>query len=414
MRTDIRARPLEAACLTVVLMLGVWLSGCDSGGGGPAAPSALEVRLSAPSVQVTRTVTATAVALDRRDALEVTWLVDGAIGGSDSTGTITQDNPATYTAPEAVPDGGSVIIEARLGSQASATDTLDVLFTIIHVDAEAGDDGAGAGTWAAPLRTVSAGLPHAEAGDTVFVHPGTYDPAHGESPPYDVPEGVTLRGADSDSCTLVGDGDEGNVVELEDGACVERFTIGNADRDAIAVNMSHAGSIRRIVVTDPFLFAVFRSMGDSNALIEDCRLENTRRPQTGRGMELISGSHATVRRCTLRGWFQGAFMNGDSDPLIEYSVFEDNVLGLDTFETNDEYTEPDLGGGPRGSLGANVIRGNSSCGLANRTPGTIYAINNTWNVEPLDPPIVCYDVGDSCDICITNTGVVFWCPCAPE
>jgi hypothetical protein len=162
-------------------------------------------------------------------------------------------------------------------------------------------------------------------------------------------------------------------------------------------------------VTDPFLYSPFRCSGET--LIEDCRLENTRDPQTGRGMELLEASHATVRRCTLRGWYQGAFVNGTSDPRIEYSVFEDNVLGLDTYQTDLEYTEPDLGGGLRNSQGANIIRGNSSCGLANRTPGTIYAINNTWNVPAPDPPVVCSEIGDSCDICNTNTGVVFWCEC---
>jgi hypothetical protein len=406
------ARPL-AACAAALLTALASLSGCDTEGGGPTSPSAIDIELSAVAVQVTRTVTATAVAEDRNGTLDVTWLVDGVVSGSDSTGTITQENPATYTAPAVVPAGGRVVIEARAGSQVSASDTLDILFTILYVDADLGDDGAGTGAWAAPWKTITAALGVAEAGDTVFVRPGRYDPALGETPMYDVPIGVMLRGAHRDSCTLVGGGDRGIVVSLDVDAGIEHFTVDNADDDVIAINTSFAGSIRWIRVIDPFAYAALRVASGSEAVVEDCYLENTARPLTGTGMELIWGSRATVRRCTLRGWHQGALVSGSADPLIEQSVFEGNLVGVDTVESNEELTEPDLGWGPRGSEGGNVIRGNASCGLASRTPGTIYAINNTWNVAPIDPPVVCPSVGEGCDICVTNGGTVFWCECTP-
>jgi hypothetical protein len=172
-------------------------------------------------------------------------------------------------------------------------------------------------------------------------------------------------------------------------------------------------SIRRIIVRNSFTHSAFRVASGSEAVVEDCVAENTRRPLTGTGMELIWDSRATVRRCTLRGWFQGILVGGAADPLIEHSVLEDNLIGLDTIHSDEVETEPDLGGGLRDSQGGNVIRGNSSCGLVNRTPGTIFAINNTWNEPEPTPPVVCASVGDSCDICVTNTGTVFWCECAP-
>jgi hypothetical protein len=402
------AYALRAAGAIAILAVLATFPGCDSGGGGPAGPDAIEVQLSADAVQVTRSVTATAVAAGRNGTLDVTWFVNGAVSGSDSTGSISQENPAVYTAPSAVPAGGRVTIEARAGSELSASDTLQIVFTVIHVDAEEGDDETGLGTWAAPLRTLTAALGVAEEGDTVYVRPGTYDPPHGESPPFDVPAGVMLRGAHRDSCVLVGHGDHGIVVSLDVEAGIERFTIGNADQDVIGVNTSFPGSIRRIVVRGGFEYAALRVASGSEAVVEDCYLENADRPLTGRGLELIWGSRATVRRCTLRGWSQGALVGGEADPLVEHSVFEGNVIGVDTIESDEDLTEPDLGWGDRGSLGGNVIRGNLSCGVVNRTPGTIVAINNTWNAVP---PDYCFSVGDGCDICVTGTGAVEWCEC---
>jgi hypothetical protein len=367
-------------------------------------------------VQVTRSVEARALAAGRRDRLTVTWLVDGVPGGDGLSGTITQGNPATYTAPAEVPTDGRVTIEARLTSNTSvsASDTLAVLFTVRHVDAEEGDDATGTGTWAAPLRTVTAGLAAAAPGDTVLVRPGAYGPAFGEFPPYAVPPDVTLSGVDRDSCALLGHGDEGVVVSLEDGSGVEHVTIGNADRDIVGIYTASTARIRWVLVTEPFLESAVRSAEGSEAVIEDCRLENARRQLSGRGIELISGSRAVVRRCTLRGWQEGAFVAGASDPLIEHCLFEANAVGVDTEESDLEHTTPDLGHGARLSDGGNVIRGNTLCGLANRTRATIFAINNTWNVPPVDPPVYCLSVSDSCDICVTNGGTVLWCECAPE
>jgi len=410
------ARLARAATSIALLATLAALSGCDSdGNGGPSAPMGLDVQLSGDEVQVTRSITAAAVGISGRDSLEVTWSVDGVVSGTDSVGTITQTNPATYTAPASVPQGGSVVIEARLASDASvsASDSLAVLFTVLHVDAEHGDDGSGTGTWAAPLKTITAALAGVAQGDTILVRPGVHDVGLGESPPYDIPANVTLRGVHRDSCTLFGDDMGFSVVNLADEATLERFTIGNAGDGLYAVYTREAGRIGWIRVSDPFE-GVIRCYGQgSEAVIEDCVLENTRQRLGGQGMQLLWGCHATVRRCTLRGWSEGMFVTGTSDPRIEYCVIEGNGFGLETWEDNVQ-TKPDLGGGERGSLGGNVIRGNAFCGLSLRTPSTVFAINNTWNVAPDQPPVYCQSVGDSCDICATNGGLVYWCDCRPQ
>lgn len=46
---------------------------------------------------------------------------------------------------------------------------------------------------------------------------------------------------------------------------------------------------------------------------------------------------------------------------------------------------PDFGGGARGSLGGNIIRNNSECGLWFDLPHPIYARYNTWGNDPPVP-----------------------------
>ncbi len=60
---------------------------------------------------------------------------------------------------------------------------------------------------------------------------------------------------------------------------------------------------------------------------------------------------------------------------------------------------PDLGGGPRGGSGGNIIRNNSECGLRNDSTVPIYAIGNTWGN---DPPL------DGEDYCNQYGGAVVW------
>lgn len=401
----------SGAVLALLLAFFTGLSGCDSGGGGASPSPVLEVVLSSHAVQATRTVTATAVLLDRQDDPQVTWAVDGVVGGSDSTGLITQDNPATYTAPAVVPPARVAIIEARLVSEPWITgqDTLSVLFTILYVDQLTGDDESGQGTWVSRFETVTRALSVATRGDTVFVFPGTYEGDHG------VPAGVAVRGAERDSCVLVGTGD-GAAVVMRDSSVIERLTV--AGGGMAGVELSLAARVRDVTVGGDFWTAGVLDAGDNgDTLVEDCEVAGggpqAEQDPRGAGVDLRNGSRATIRGCLVRGWEHGIMVIGDSDPLIEACEISGNTHGVGTGETNDAETRPDLGGGDRGSLGNNLIRGNAICGLANRTPGAIYAVNNTWNVQPVDPPVYCLSEGDGCDICATNGGLVYWCNCGP-
>ncbi len=407
----VRVRGLAVLAAATFLILPFLLAACSSESPRPFGPSGLALEFSQAGVQVTDAIIVTAFVTDaREDPPAIDWYVNGHPGGSDSTGFITSTNPATFTAPDAIPAGGAVVIEARLADDPSvrAEETLPILFTVHYVDAASGDDVSGTGARTAPLRTVTAALQEIATGDTVRVAPGVYGPHMGEDVPFDIPPGVALMGSHRDSCFLEG-GHWGAVVELGDSATVAGFTVVNPQWCDVGVRSSAAGWIRAIRINDRFDDVAVRSEGAaSTVIIENCEFVNTDDPGAGRGLKLIFGSTATVRGCEVRGWRTGLWLNRDSAPLIELCEITGNTFGLETEESSVYFTSPDLGGGARGSVGGNTIAGNEYVDLVTRTPAYIYANFNIWDGFT---PTECLEVLDGCDIAITNNGAVEWCLC---
>ena len=108
-------------------------------------------------------------------------------------------------------------------------------------------------------------------------------------------------------------------------------------------------------------------------------------------MELVFGTHAIVRNCTVSGWAYGIFANEDSDPLIEQCWIHGNGTGVMIYGGTPDSTNPDLGGGARDGVGLNTIEDNTGAGVKNQTPLTIWALHNTWDHDPPTegPPYPC-------------------------
>ncbi|MBN2566330.1 MAG: DUF1565 domain-containing protein [Candidatus Eisenbacteria bacterium] len=387
---------VRVAAVAALGALILMAAGCGSkdGDNGPAGPDGIALVLSRTRVQVSQSVQIEASyvypAKDRQ-APECDWYVNGVAGGDSANGTVTGTNPATYTAPLAVPPGGTVEISAVALEDDSftAADTVTVAFTIRYVDSEDGSDAAGGGALGRPLRTLTFALGETAPGDTILLLPGTYDPDHGETGGYSVPDGMTLLGAHRDSCFIFSDGVQYATVTLGDGATFAHMTVGNWSGDSNGILTRGGGLIADIAIAQPFAFAAIRADGSergraNDVVIEDCVLLNAVSPTTKRALELVNGTHCVVRNCTIAGWQYGAYINGTSDPLIEGCEITDNKYGVATASTGGVHTEPDLGGGARGSVGENTIlgMGNQSIGLLNGTPATVYAINNVWNNDP--------------------------------
>jgi parallel beta-helix repeat protein len=117
-------------------------------------------------------------------------------------------------------------------------------------------------------------------------------------------------------------------------------------------------------------------------VIEDCEFTNTSSPRTGRALELYYGTRCVVRGCTVSGWEYGLYINRDSDPLIELCTIADNAYGIIAAGGGGLLTQPDLGGGARGSVGGNAVRDNVNVGVFNMTAADIWALDNTWTTDP--------------------------------
>jgi hypothetical protein len=394
------ARALLTGVLLLAGGLALLAAGCGSSDNGPVSPNGINITLESFRVQVTRTVQVEAVntyPYARNDRPPCDWYVDGILGGNAMRGTITQANPATFTAPPAVPQGGTAIITAvsRSDTTFTASDTLTIAFTVRYVDGENGTDTSSGGTWTNPLRTLTYALDAVADGDTVYVLPGSYDPDHGETGSFFIPGGVALIGASRESCSIWGSGSDVSVVRLGDGATLENVTVGNWNADGMAVHSTGGGRIRLVTLRHPFEYCGIRADGgrsrDGNdVIIEGCELVNVDGEEhEGTALELFYGTHCTVRECTVAGWQFGLHINRDSDPLVEGCSITDNQYGVVAAGTGAPGTGPDLGGGARGSAGGNAIRDNLDVGVQNITIGDIWALNNEWTNDPPTegPPI---------------------------
>jgi predicted alpha/beta hydrolase family esterase len=353
-------------------------------------PVGVNLVFSALDLQVSEELTV-AASLDWGSRVddEFEWYVDDVLGGNGMVGMITQDNPATYSAPAV--DGLFTIKAVSLADDAlSAEEDVEVLFTIKHVDAAAGTDVAGGGSWDYPFRTITFALGETEEGDTVLVAPGVYDSDLGEGDFYSVREGITVRGVDRETCFVYGGVGSYTVFKMYEGSTVESVTVGSAglisggDLGDSAFNSGSTFTIRNVKINDYFDDAVIVLRDDDNyTLIEDCEFVNTHTPGIERAIEMTEDCHPIVRNCVITHWGQGIWANTYCDPLIEYCNISDNVTAITLYNGSGSETNADLGGGARGSLGNNVIQNNASHGIYCRNQtGTIYAMFNTWNTDP--------------------------------
>jgi parallel beta-helix repeat protein len=382
------------------------VTGCGSDKSSNPAVS-LSLDLDSTAVELCATLEITAdVASAEDDA--VTWYVNGILGGNTTVGTISQANPATYSAPEAIPAQATVTVSAVSDEDTtkSASGKVTVRFTMIHVDAATGSDETGTGCVSKPFKTITHGLGVADPGMTVLVADGIYDGANGEVFNLVVPGGVTLLGESQAGAIIRMDTAAGSAVALSgNGPRVRRFTIDNGGRAhtvwayAVYVDPYAVGAaLDSVTFTTQANSAVIRVLGAVNTTVTNCRLVAEPRPLVSRGFELVVDDAGTVvRNCVISGFIEGIFLNNSSNALIEACTIEDNLYGVDMccYSSATSNPAPDLGGGPRGSLGGNIIRNNATYGLHNPGTGTVYAKYNTWSNNP--PVVGCAAGADVCN-----------------
>ena len=378
----------------------------------------VELSLERQSVEVSEAFSITAT-VTGGTTNEVQWYVNSVLGGDPALGTITQTNPATYTAPEEIPDPDSVRVVAVCLEDASKSDTcmVTIVMSAIYVDASTGDDVTGTGSAANPVKSITRGLELAGAGEAVLVAPGVYDEANGEQFPIWI-RGEALVGENWETCIIRGHSEtEGSYSCLflqESGSTVRKFTI---EEGPVTVNgwdiATHVSDNSTGALLDSIrcferaYCAVIRVDGALNTTIQNCLFDVRSISEVdrgfNRGLEIVFDDQGTIlRNCTIRGFHNGGsgtavFFNLSSDALVENCTVQDNGWGFHLCCCADPASNPapDFGGGARGSGGGNTIRDNDTCGLLSCSTNDIYAKGNIWNSETPTEGV---------DYCVAETG----------
>ncbi len=229
---------------------------------------------------------------------------------------------------------------------------------IAYVDAAGGDDANDGATPANPFRTITRALGSAVSGDVVQLGPGTYDAALGEVFPLVVPEGVILRGAEASKgagVVIAGSGAAiGNTIDPRSGSVLAGLTV----RSAAAKQST--------VVLD---------IVSPEVTVENCTVSD----EPFSGINVRGGTGHVVRGNLLVRNDVGIVMLDAVGVRVEGNVIRDNATGVRHGSLG-----ADLGGGPTGSAGGNVIACNVQSDLQTYldTSASIPAAGNAWDHVP--------------------------------
>jgi hypothetical protein len=344
------------------------------------------------------------------DNKNLTWYVSGIENGNEIVGEITQNSPATYTAPNWLPDPAIVLVKAVSVEDTTISDscTVTITFDKRFVDPVNGND-ANSGCVNLPFKTLTHAFTDIDSGGTVVAQPGVYSEASGEAFPLNCREqAVTIVGTDWERCIIRGSSFSGYGVIVSLGAthtAFRKFTVEQgppADSSNVMILVwgtdIHVDSIR---VHERAGYAVCRgeNAGGTNLLIENCYFVVNDGQTVDRGINLFNDSDgAIVRNCTLTGFDIGLRITHNCDALVEGCTIEGNEEGIEVrFEDEPGSVNPDFGGGLRGSSGGNIIRNNTECGLSIELDHPIFAKFNMWTNDPPEAGI---------DYCVVGSGGV--------
>ncbi|MBD3179744.1 MAG: DUF1565 domain-containing protein [Candidatus Latescibacteria bacterium] len=388
--------PAVMALITFALCLG----GCsDDSPSGPDESDGVKVSISAGSVSlgITESYQFSAV-VTGGTSNTVEWYVDSISGGSPELGTITQGNPATYTAPDTLPYPASVQVMAVSQADSTRSDmcTVNLTFHTIYVNSSVGDDSVGVGGKNKPFRTITRGLQAASAGMKVLAAPGVYSDALDEDFTIEIPDSVTLEGEDWETSIIRMDAesvDKRTAVRLNCTDCAFRkFTLEEPDGGApywsiaVEVSTSTRARVDSIRCLERAAYSVIRVQFDTESIVENCYLVVSDGNYFERGVEVIfnqDGNGTILRGNTISGFISGIFFNYMQNTLVENNTLSGNNDAAKLCCLNDENSQPnpDFGGGARGSLGGNDFSDCFTC-LQNSTENIIYAKFNIWKNDP--------------------------------
>jgi len=304
-------------------------------------------------------------------------------GGTVMTGVLTAEGGVTGSFPSGKMDSDKTII-SFVGADSNGSLDLGVAIKggvtampwipLLLLDEEFSADywvdsskgsNANPGTENKPFKTITKALGLVTAGHTVYVAPGTYDLANGETFPLQLPAGAILigdeanKGAGTPPTVIKGGSPTGFIgTSIEAGAnsVIAGFTILHDDAGA-TFNMNIA------ITNDGITLRNNHVIDGSN-----------------NGIYIYKGAdnHTIVGNVIQGNNSNGLiFRDGGVGSLVEDNLITGNRYGV-------AYDSPggDLGGGATGSNGGNIISCNTENDLWTNAGVTIDAQNNFWDHVP--------------------------------
>ncbi|MGB3422588.1 MAG: DUF1565 domain-containing protein [Dolichospermum sp.] len=279
--------------------------------------------------------------------------------------------------------------------------------TVIYVNSATGQDIAGAGTAAAPYKTITFALSKAQPGTVVQVAPGTYSKDTGETFPLVLNSGVTLQGNETN---------KGQGILINGGGFYTSRTWAKQDITLLANDNT---IIRGLTFTNPNSRGSAVWVESSNPVIKNSTFTNSNRdgiyltgnanPQIesniflkngGQGISVTKSAQGSIRGNLFQDTGFGVAIGGSSTPLLEANNITQNKSGLYISETAKPIlrknairnniqdgivatinASPDLG--TSSNPGGNLIRDNARYDLNNSTKGKITAIGNDINQKKI-------------------------------
>ncbi len=309
--------------------------------------------------------------------------------------------------------GNSTLVsnQVKAGATPILTAQAPATATVIYVNSATGQDTAGAGTAAAPYKTITFALSKAQPGTVVQVAPGTYSKETGETFPLVLNSGVTLQGDEAN---------KGQGILISGGGFYTSRTWAKQDITLLANDNT---TITGLTFTNPNSRGTAVWVESSNPVIKNSTFTNSNRdgvyltgtanPQIesniflkngGQGISVTKSAQGSIRGNLFQNTGFGVAIGGSSTPLLEANNITQNKSGLYISETAKPILRknairnntqdgivatinaaPDLG--TSSNPGGNLIRDNARYDLNNSTKGKITAIGNDINQKKISGPV---------------------------
>ncbi|EKT88548.1 LIC10774 family surface protein [Leptospira santarosai] len=317
------------------------------------------------------------------------------------------------------------LLDIAANPQRSLANSLPTTPNVHYVDALSGKN-SNPGTSLAPYKTITYAV--SQPGNTIYVAPGIYNEALGETFPIRIPAGMNLIGNESgkgiESKVKGGNSGYSGTGILRNEGPTLIFGVGVVSTglaDSAALTLGNNSTVAGFTITSPgpypggvTLSAVHVPGAPSGVsyVISGITIRNNTLTGTVGGAGIYinfsnqAGTGNIISGNTIVSNYFGIYNHYSNTVIkVENNLISQNKSGISLIANTDFNTNADLGGGSTGSVGNNTITCNEFYDLSTSTSNTIilYAKNNHWDHTP--PTVLM--TGGAADIQSSSSSSIF-------